>query len=158
MSITIRPYGESDRERLKDITAVAFPGASVDKLMEQRYGVLGGTPWDVRKRAAIDADCDANPNGVFVAEDAAGEVVGYITCRLWPEVRTGWIANLAVDPRCQGHGTGRKLLQTALDYFRAAGMTHAKIETLAINEVGQHLYPAVGFEELVRQVHYALEL
>ncbi len=158
MAITIRPYQESDRERLKDITQQAFPGASIDKLIEQKHGVLNGTPWYVRKRAALDADCDANPAGVFVAVDEAGRMVGYVTTRLWPETRMGWIPNLAVDPACQGQGIGRRLLQQALDYFRAEGMTHAKLETLATNETGQHLYPSLGFEELIRQIHYTMEL
>ncbi len=158
MPIEIRPYRESDRERLKDITQQAFPGSSIDKLMEEKHGVLNGTPWHVRKRAAIDADCDANPDGIFVAEDEHGAVMGYITTRLWDEIRMGWIPNIAVDPVCQGQGIGRRLIQTALDYFRAEGMTHAKLETLAINETGQHLYPAMGFEELVRQIHFTMEL
>jgi len=155
---TIRPYRPCDRDRLLAITAAAFPGASIDRLLEERYGQLGETTWAVRKGAAIAADCDVHPDGVFVAEDAAGLVVGYITTRLDPTTRLGWIPNLAVAPECWGQGLGRRLLQTALDYFRAAGMTHAKIETLAVNEAGQRLYPSVGFQELVRQIHYAMEL
>lgn len=158
MPITIRPYSESDRERLKDITAAAFPGSSIDKLIEEKYGVLNDTSWTVRKRKAIDADCDANPDGIFIAEDEGGAIVGYITTRLWDEIKMGWIPNLAVDPSCQGQGIGRLLLERAKEYFRESGMTHAKLETLAINEVGQHLYPSVGFEELVRQIHYTMEL
>ncbi|NUQ01756.1 MAG: GNAT family N-acetyltransferase [Armatimonadetes bacterium] len=157
MAVTVRCYRESDRERLKDITEQAFPGSSIDKLIEHKYGVLNGTSWAVRKRKAIDDDCDANPEGIFIAEDE-GRIVGYITTRLWRETRMGWIPNLAVDPTCQGQGCGRKLLNRALEYFREAGMTHAKLETLEVNEVGQHLYPSVGFEELVRQIHYTMEL
>jgi len=37
-------------------------------------------------------------------------------------------------------------------------MTHAKIETLAQNAVGCHLYPSVGFEEVARQVHFVMAL
>ena len=71
MAIRYRAYDEADRERLKDITEAAFPGASIDKLIEAKYGVLNGTSWAVRKRRQIDDDCDANPNGIFLAEDAA---------------------------------------------------------------------------------------
>ena len=157
MAVEIRPYRESDRARLKDITEAAFPGASIDKLIEAKYGVLNGTSWAVRKRRAIEDDCNANPDGVFVAEDGEA-IVGFITTRLWRETGMGWIPNIAVDPVCQGQGVGRRLIQTALDYFRQAGLTHAKLETLEINEVGQHLYPAMGFEELVRQIHFTMEL
>jgi hypothetical protein len=41
-----------------------------------------------------------------------------------------------------------------LGSFRAAGMTHAKIETLERNVVGYGLYTSMGFEELARQVHF----
>ena len=37
-------------------------------------------------------------------------------------------------------------------------MTHAKIETVVTNDVGYGLYTSMGFEELVRQVHFLKEL
>jgi ribosomal protein S18 acetylase RimI-like enzyme len=45
-----------------------------------------------------------------------------------------------------------------LDYFRAEGLEYAVIETMAQNAVGQHLYPACGFGEVARQVHFARRL
>ncbi|MBI2302096.1 MAG: GNAT family N-acetyltransferase [Armatimonadetes bacterium] len=158
MTVTIRRYREPDRARLLDITEEAFPEASLDRLIEQRYGVLNDCPWPLRKRAQVDADCDANPDGVFVAVDETGAVLGYITTRLWRETRVGWIPNLAVTPACQGQGIGRRLLEAALDYFRAVGMTHAKIETLAHNARGEHLYTSLGFDELARQIHFTMVL
>ena len=38
------------------------------------------------------------------------------------------------------------------------GMQVAKIETLEQNPVGQHLYPRLGFQEVARQIHYAMRL
>jgi ribosomal-protein-alanine N-acetyltransferase len=113
--------------------------------------------WATRKRQSIDADCDAHPAGILVAEED-GRVIGYVTTRLNAESRLGWIPNLAVDPTWQGRGLGRQLLEAALDYLRDAGMTHAKIETLASNERGQALYPALGFVEVARQIHFVREL
>ncbi len=158
MAYRVRSYQEADRAALKDITRAAFHDASLDRLCEDRWGQLGGTPWWQRKQGAIDADCNAYPLGIFVAETEAGEVVGYITSRLWPEVATGWIANLAVHPDHQRQGLARRLMQAALDHFREQGMTHARIETLASNEAGRHLYPAMGFEELAQQIHYTMDL
>ena len=37
-------------------------------------------------------------------------------------------------------------------------MTVAKIETLEQNVIGRHLYPAIGFVEVARQIHYAMPL
>jgi ribosomal protein S18 acetylase RimI-like enzyme len=159
MEVRIRAYREEDRERLKEITVAAFTlHASIDRRIEERFGVLNSVDWAARKRRAIDADCDAHPDGILIAESEDGQVVGYITTRLNRDSRLGWIPNLAIDPACQGTGIGRRLLQAALDYFRSAGMTHAKIETLASNERGQSLYPSVGFVEIARQIHYVCEL
>jgi ribosomal protein S18 acetylase RimI-like enzyme len=158
MSAQIRPYREEDRERLKEITVAAFPGVSIDRLIEEQFGLLNGVDWAARKRQSIDADCDAHPAGILVAEAADGRVIGYITTRVNPETRLGWIPNLAVEPDCQGTGIGKQLMQAALDYLRATGMTHAKIETLTTNERGQAFYPSFGFVEVARQIHYVREL
>ena len=34
----------------------------------------------------------------------------------------------------------------------------AKIETLEQNPIGRHLYPSLGFQEIARQIHYAMPL
>ena len=65
---------------------------------------------------------------------------------------------MAVTEEARGLGLGRRLVLHALDYFRSQGLKIAQIETMASNEVGQHLYPSCGFEEVARQVHYALKL
>jgi ribosomal protein S18 acetylase RimI-like enzyme len=158
MEIRIRGYREPDRERLKEITIAAFPAVSIDRAIEERFGLLNGVDWAARKRQSIDADCDAHPAGILVAETEAGQVIGYITTRLNRETLLGWIPNIAVDPTCQGTGIGRQLMEAALEYLRSAGMRHAKIETLVANERGQAFYPSVGFEEVARQIHYVCGL
>jgi ribosomal protein S18 acetylase RimI-like enzyme len=158
MSVQLRPYREADRERLKEITIAAFPGVSIDRLIEEQFGLLNGVDWAARKRQSIDADCDAHPAGILVAEAEDGRIVGYITTRLNPETGLGWVPNLAVEPDCQGTGIGKQLMQAALEYLRAAGMTHAKIETLTANERGQAFYPSFGFVEVARQIHYVRKL
>ena len=70
----------------------------------------------------------------------------------------GLIPNLAVDSRQRGRGIGRKLIEFALNNFRESGLTHAKIETLDQNEIGQGLYPSLGFREVARQIHYCMAL
>ena len=156
--IAIRPFRPEDLSRLQDITARTFGPVSIDRNMEQRLGPFGRGDWSTRKVAAIADDCAAQPDGVFVAETAAGEVVGYVTTRLNAVSRIGWIPNLAVDPGHQGKGLGRSLLLHALDHFRRGGMEVAKIETLDQNPVGQALYPSLGFKEVARQIHYAMRL
>jgi ribosomal protein S18 acetylase RimI-like enzyme len=158
MEIRIRGYREEDRERLKEITVAAFPAVSIDRAIEERFGLLNGVDWAARKRQSIDADCDAHPAGILVAETDEGQVVGYITTRLNRDSLLGWIPNIAVDPAFQGSGIGRQLMEAALEYLRSEGMAHAKIETLVSNERGQAFYPSVGFEEVARQIHYVCKL
>jgi ribosomal protein S18 acetylase RimI-like enzyme len=155
---SIRAYRDADLPRLQEITADTFGPVSIDRNMEQRLGAFGQGDWRSRKTAAIAEDCRVQPDGVFVAEDAAGNVVGYITTRLNPVSRIGWIPNLAVDPAHQGKGIGRALIEFAVEFFRTSGMEVAKIETLDQNPVGQKLYPSVGFVEVARQIHYAMRL
>lgn len=155
--MNIRPYRPEDREILKNITTNTFGPVSIDGNIEKQFGLLNGTDWAWRKRRHIDADCDAQPDGILVAEDE-GRVVGYITTRLDRATKLGWIPNMAVEPDCQGRGVGRRLIEAALDLFRRNGMTHAKIETLAHNPVGQKLYPSCGFQEVARQIHFIAKL
>jgi ribosomal protein S18 acetylase RimI-like enzyme len=154
----IRPYHPDDLPRLQEITAQTFGPVSIDRNMEQRLGPFGAGDWRSRKVGAIADDCHAQADGVFVADDGAGRVVGYVTTRLNPASGVGWIPNLAVDPAHQGHGVGRALLQHALDFFRRSGMQVAKIETLEQNPIGQKLYPSLGFQEVARQIHFAMRL
>jgi ribosomal protein S18 acetylase RimI-like enzyme len=37
-------------------------------------------------------------------------------------------------------------------------LTHARIETLVQNGVGNHLYTSIGFREVARQIHFAIDL
>ena len=157
--VKIRPYRETDLPRLQEITAQTFGPVSIDRNMEQRLGPFGEGDWSTRKVASIADDCAAQPDGVFVAEDPqSAAVIGYVTTRLNPVSKIGWIPNLAVDPAHQGKGLGRALLQHALDFFRRSGMQVAKIETLDQNPIGQSLYPTLGFQEVARQLHYAMRL
>jgi ribosomal protein S18 acetylase RimI-like enzyme len=154
----IRPFRPDDLQRLKEITTICFDGVSIDRNIEDKFGSIGDQDWRFRKLRHIDADVAGdNARGVFVCEDD-GQVVGYITTRLDRDSRIGWIPNMAVDPKYQGRGLGRRMMEHALEFMRAEGMEAAKIETLEQNPVGSRFYPEVGFEEVGRQIHYLMRL
>jgi ribosomal protein S18 acetylase RimI-like enzyme len=153
----IRRYRESDREILKQITADTFENVSIDRNIERKFGLIAGHGWKERKVRHIDADCDANPEGVFVYEED-GRVIGFLTSRIDAFTKIGWIPNMAVAEGHQGKGIGKQLLQECLAYFREHGMVMAKIETLDQNEIGLHLYPKLGFVEVATQIHYVMPL
>jgi ribosomal protein S18 acetylase RimI-like enzyme len=157
VDLYIRHYRPADLETIKRLTIEGFDGVSIDRNIEDQFGPINNHDWRWRKARHIDFDVDRDADGVFVAE-IDGQIVGYITTFRDQGAGMGLIPNLAVDSAQRGRGIGRKLIEYALNNFREAGLTHAKIETLDQNEVGQGLYPSLGFREVARQIHYCMAL
>ena len=153
----IRPYRPEDLPTLKAITVEAFDGVSIDQGIEREYGPVAGHDWQWRKARHLDDDAARDPAGIFVAEEDS-TVVGYITTWQDREAGIGHIPNLAIAAAYRGHGLGRQLIEHALAHFRRCGLSHAKIETLVQNEVGNHLYRSLGFREVARQIHFVAPL
>lgn len=156
-SINIRPYRSEDLDTIRQITVEAFDGVSIDQAMEREFGLINGRNWQWRKGRHIDVDVQREPEGIFIAE-INGQIVGSITTWQDREAGIGHIPNITLVPQCRGKGLGRKLIEYALQHFRDAGLTHARIETLAQNEVGNHLYRSLGFREVARQIHFCADL
>jgi ribosomal-protein-alanine N-acetyltransferase len=156
-SVTIRTAQRRDCDAIVAITEAVFAPVAVEALIEKMLGRTGGASWVHIKAEVIRNDLKRNPEGCFVAE-IGGKVAGYVTTTINTLASRGIIDDLAVAADCQGRGIGRRLLETALAHFRSLGLKQAKIETLACNEVGQHLYPLLGFREVVRQIHYIMAL
>lgn len=157
MTISVRSYIPEDLDYIKSLTVQSFGPVCIDKNIESEFGLLNGNDWAWRKARHIDDDVSRQADGIFVATD--GEtVVGYITTWTDPDAGLGHIPNLAVDADYRGRGIGRQLIEYALEHFRSLGLSHARIETLDQNGVGQQLYPSIGFKEVARQVHYCMDL
>ncbi|MBO13602.1 MAG: hypothetical protein CMJ68_22980 [Planctomycetaceae bacterium] len=158
IGVTFRSYQPGDLEVIKRITVEAFSGVSIDEAAELAFGPINGHDWQWRKARHIDADVAREVDGILVVESEQGNVVGYITSWQDTAAGIGYIPNLAFVPEWRGRGLGRLLIQRVLDRFRASGLSHAKIETLAQNDVGHHLYTSIGFREVARQVHFFADL
>ncbi len=152
--ITIRTALCSDLKSIVELTEREFRKASIDAKIED---IIGGTPWIETKEAVLKSELEKNPDGCFVAV-LDGEIAGYITTVIVSIASRGVIANVAVSSKLQGMGIGRKLIGRAIEHFRKLGLHQAKIETLATNQAGQHLYPSLGFREVERQIHYIMPL
>src|SRR6516162_9167372 len=97
MPIDIRPFRESDRPTVRELTIAAFEGVSIDHNIDLRLGAVAGRDWRWRKAQDIDRDIDLLGAELAVAEDnQSGAVVGYVTMQLDREALIGWIHNLAV--------------------------------------------------------------
>jgi ribosomal protein S18 acetylase RimI-like enzyme len=157
MSITIRPFRPADLQVMQEITLASFPGISLDQTIEQKFGAQNGHDWRWRKARHIELETNANPVGAFIAEEG-GCTVAYVTTTLDRAAGSGRIANLAVVAEMRGRGVGRQLIEHALAWFRAEGLSYALIESMSHNEVGRGLYTSVGFQEIGQLVHYAMKL
>lgn len=171
MSFTIRPFEPADLPRLRSIAVEAFDGVSIDQAMDGALTAPEGRDWHWRKARHIDEDARRAPDGVFVVahtgasrkaegviEHDEAELVAFVTSWRDEEARIGFIPNVCVAAGYRGKGIGRQLIEYVLDDFRKRGMTRARIETLAQNKAGYGLYTSLGFEEIARQVHFAMNL
>jgi len=96
-------------------------------------------------------------HGFFVAEEEAGEVVGYALVRLglgWLGMRRGGVTSIAVHPSQRRSGVGRALLGHALKYLRENRVTEADLEVGVNNRAAQSLYEAFGFRRHRVLPHY----
>ena len=139
------------------MTVEAFDGVSIDQAMERAFGIINGHDWQFRKGRHVDDDAERAPEGIYVLE-LDGEIAGFISTRMDEDAGVGFIPNLVLTPEHRGQGWGRKLIVFALERFREAGLSHARIETLEQNEVGNHLYRDIGFKEVARQVHFCASI
>jgi len=155
--ICLRLFQAADLDAIKTLTLECFDGVTIEQNLEVALGTFNRHDWRWRKARQLDEDAAANPTGIFVAE-SEGRVIGYITTRIDREAGKGRIPNLAIAAKFRGRGLGRQLIERALEYFRAQALEYAVIETLSQNSIGQHAYPACGFVEIARQVHFARRL
>lgn len=100
----------------------------------------------------IERSCQNFANAVFVAENE-GEAGGYITCHL-REMNMGQIGLVGVGPALQGKGVGTLLVNHALNWFAAQGMTKVTVVTQGRNSAAQRLYQKCGFLSQSVQLWY----
>jgi GNAT superfamily N-acetyltransferase len=164
MAITIRPLAPDDTERCVELGVLAFDGQSKDQILERLLDLKpGGVNWQQRKGGQIRHQAQpqkaAEPKDIcLVAVNDAGLVVGFATVTADPTTSIGHLHNLAVDPEAHSQGIGRRLIEAANAWMVERGMSVSKIDTLEVNAVGRWLYPSAGFDELVREINYAMPL
>ncbi len=71
--------------------------------------------------------------------------VGYLSCHYDSVRREGQIGLVGVNSGVRGRGIGKKLVQTALDWFKAQGARHVTVVTQGNNQAAQRLYQRCGF-------------
>ncbi|MCA9158788.1 MAG: GNAT family N-acetyltransferase [Planctomycetales bacterium] len=155
--VRIRPYRAEDYSILHSLMVEAFDGVSIDHAIDSELGKITANDWKWRKGRHLKEDIERDIDGVLVAE-LNGHPVGFITTWQDAEAGIGHIPNLAVATGCRGLGIGRTLIKAAIERFRRANLSAAKIETLEQNDRANALYTSEGFVEVSRQIHFVQDL
>jgi ribosomal protein S18 acetylase RimI-like enzyme len=128
--------------------------AALAELTVRAYEALFDEPLGDYERELRDVAAHAADSVVLVAVSDRDEVLGGVTYVPGPEramsefddVDAAGIRMLAVDPRHQGEGAGRALLEECIGLARAAGRTRIVLHSTIYMTAAQSLYRSVGFE------------
>lgn len=99
------------------------------------------------------ADHDPEREAAWIAE-IDGARVGCVFC-VAENVTTAKLRILLVDPTGRGHRLGRRLVDTCLDFARAAGYLRITLWTNDVLVSARRIYEAAGFELVGSQTHHS---
>lgn len=85
---------------------------------------------------------ERNPETCFVAEND-GMVIGVIIAG--NDGRRGYIYHTAVNPLFRGRGIGRKLVESAMNALKEAGINKVALVVFGRNKDGNELWKKMGF-------------
>lgn len=129
----IGPFMTADREKVVAVNAAAFAHhPEQGRLTVAEFDQLTAQDW-------------FDPDGLFVAHAADGEVAGFH----WTKRHGGGLGEvyvLAVAPGHEGKGLGRALLSRGLRHLAAVGDTRVQLYVEAAEQRVVRLYRNAGFE------------
>ena len=107
------------------------------------------TPWS---RDAFASEMK-NVAARYLVAEKDGKVIGYAGA--WIILDESHITNIAIAQAHRGHGYGRKLTETLMQYIANLGAAYATLEVRKSNLTAQNLYKSLGFLQLgVRKRYY----
>ena len=127
-----------DAYHLRDFTPADYDGAVA--LWRSCPGI-GLNESDTRP--AIAAYLARNPGLSLVATDATGTIVGAVLCG--HDGRRAYLHHLAVASAHRRRGLGRRLVGTALDRLRTAGIPKCNLFLYATNTAGRAFWERCGW-------------
>ena len=86
-----------------------------------------------------------HPHGLLLVAEADSDPVGMMFGRLDDSGEVLDVGAMWVDPEMRRKGIGRGLLDTALDWARAAGASKAELWVTAGNDAAKQLYETAAF-------------
>ncbi|UGY17067.1 GNAT family acetyltransferase [Bradyrhizobium septentrionale] len=85
------------------------------------------------------------PNSAVLVGRDAGAIVA--TAMVGHDGHRGWVYYVAVDPRRQGEGLGRTMMQAVEDWLRQAGVSKLQLLVRRENAKASAFYQTLGYEE-----------
>ena len=131
----IRAATQKDSDQLKACMESAYVG------YQQQLGGVRLPPMD----ADYSAEIENYPTWVVESE---GNIIGGLTMVF--ERNYASIANIAIDPKFQGHGIGGGLMKFAEAKARAAKLTELQLATHVLLVDNIALYQHLGWQETAR--------
>nr|BAL56602.1 GCN5-related N-acetyltransferase [uncultured prokaryote] len=108
--------------------------------------------------ARLQALAEDDRHAVFVAEEADGQVVGWIHVHFCLQViadREAEIGGLVVDQAHRSRGIGARLVREAEEWARARGCAGLTVRANVVRERAHAFYRRLGFREVkVQRVFY----
>ena len=84
-----------------------------------------------------------------------GERAGCVFCTAGPDPATARLRILLVDPKHRGLGLGARLVDTCLEFARAAGYRRMTLWTNSVLISARRIYEAAGFRLVVEEQHHS---
>jgi GNAT superfamily N-acetyltransferase len=130
--VRIRPFEPGDALVLEQIRQAAFAPvfASFREILGEEIYRRAQAHEDGKQGALLTSLLREDSGWeVYCAEDAGGEVVGFVSLQLDADRLVGEIGLNAVHPQHAGKGIGTSLYEHAVERMKAAGMRVATVAT-----------------------------
>lgn len=93
----------------------------------------------------IALECQGRAQAVWVAASPADDPLGYISCHIDSERRTGQVGLVGISEGSRGRGIGKNLVFAGFNWLAAQGVTDVTVVTQGCNIAAQRLYQRCGF-------------
>ena len=119
---------------------------------------FGAVPEAYKRYEGWMARAAGSADGVFYVAEEAGQVVGFLLGQVQEEYamyrtgRYGMVHDLWVEPEQRRRGIARALVTAALDQFRQAGLSQARLDSATNNAAAQRLFAQCGFRPSVTEM------
>jgi ribosomal protein S18 acetylase RimI-like enzyme len=144
--VSIRPWKKNDFSQAARVIHRSYRGTH-DSSINSQYRTEEGCA-DLLTILTDNIWCgDFIPQVSRVAVRPSGTIVGVIVgSRVSHGV--GHVGQISVHPASQGHGIGRRLLESALSEFRNRGFKSVTLAVTSANASAVHLYESCGFRTI----------